>query len=69
MIKYWWMIKHWWLVKKEKLQIWIAGLLPKWLVMRAFVRLTAYATTGRYSSTVVPELTAMEALKRWDEEG
>jgi len=26
----------------------------------------AHATTGEYGSTVVPELTAMDALKRWE---
>lgn len=59
------MLKYWWLVKKDKLQMWCAWHLPKWLVKWAAVRLMAHATTGEYSSTVVPELTGMEALKRW----
>lgn len=60
------MFKYWWLVKKEKLQMWFAWRLPKWLVKWAAVRLMAHATTGEYGSTVVPELTAMDALKRWE---
>ena len=60
------MLKYWWLVKKEKLQMWVARQLPKWLVKWAAVRLIAHATTGEYSPTVVPQLTAMDALKRWE---
>jgi len=60
------MLKYWWLVKKEKLQTWFAWQLPKWLVGRAAVRLIAHATSGEYGSTVIPELTAMDALKRWE---
>ena len=61
------MLKYWWNVKKEKLQMWVAWSLPKWLVMWAAVRLIAHATTGKYGTTVVPELSAMDALKRWDD--
>jgi hypothetical protein len=49
----------------EKLQMWIAWRLPRWLVMWATVRLIAHATQGQYGTTVVPELGAMEALERW----
>lgn len=49
----------------EKLQIRVAHLLPRWLVYWATIRLFAAATTGDYSSTVVPELEVGEALKRW----
>ena len=61
------MLKYWWNVKKEKFQMWFAWSLPKWLVMWAAVRLIAHATTGKYGTTVVPELSAMDALKRWDD--
>jgi hypothetical protein len=44
----------------------IAFWLPRWLVRAAAIRLFAYATTGRYGATLVPELTAIEALKRWE---
>ena len=50
----------------KKIQIWIVWKLPRWLIKWAAVRLIAEATTGEYSSTVVPELRAMEALKRWE---
>ena len=61
-IKYWW-----WLRPKEKFLLWLAFRLPRKLVAWVGVRIVAYATTGKYSSQIVPELTAMEALKRWDE--
>lgn len=51
---------------KEKVQMWIAWRLPRWLVKWAAVRLVAEATTGKYGTTIVPELTAMDALKRWE---
>lgn len=60
------MLEYWWSEKKDKLQMWLAWRLPKWLVKWAAVRLMVHATTGEYGSTVVTELTAMDALKRWD---
>ena len=51
---------------KEKIQMWFAWKLPRWLVKWAAVRLMASATQGKHSSTIVPELTAMQALDRWE---
>ena len=53
-------------VIKEKIWMWLVRLLPKTLVMWCYVRVAAHATTGEYSNTVVPELTMMDALKRWN---
>jgi len=39
---------------------------PRRFVYYCSVRLTAAATTGRWSHQVVPDLTAMEALERWE---
>lgn len=50
---------------KEKLQMFVAWRLPRWLVYWASVRLMVYATSGRHSATIVPELTGMDALARW----
>jgi hypothetical protein len=44
----------------------LAWMLPGSLVYWAAVRLMAHATTGRHSDTVVPELTATDALQRWE---
>jgi len=51
----------------EKLWMWIAWHLPKVLVKWASVRLMSHATVGEYSNQVVPELTAIDALKRWED--
>lgn len=45
---------------------WIAWHLPKRLVMWAAFRVISHATTGKYSNQNVPELTAMDAMKRWE---
>lgn len=49
------------------LPYWIAAKMPKWLVYHCAIRLIVAATTGKYGSQNVPELTAMDALKRWDD--
>ena len=50
---------------KEKLLFKIAWLLPKSLVYFATIRLLANATTGKHGNTIVPDLSAMDALKHW----
>ena len=44
----------------------LAWWLPRKLVMWCFIRVVANATQGKWSSQVVPELTAMDALQRWE---
>jgi len=51
---------------KEKILIFIAWRLPKSIVMWCSIRLIAHATQGQYSNQIVPELNAMDALKRWE---
>jgi len=51
----------------DRFMRWVAWRLPRRLVMWAALRVVAYATQGDYSDTVVPDLTAMDALKRWNE--
>lgn len=43
----------------------LAWRLPNRLVMWAGFRIISNATTGRWSNQVVPDLGAMEAMKRW----
>jgi len=43
----------------------LAWMLPRYIVMWASIRMIAHATQGKYGSTIVPELSAMDALKRW----
>ena len=60
------MLKYYTRIIKEKIAIFIAWRLPRYLIMWCAIRLMAYATQGEYSNTVVPDLTAMDALQRWE---
>jgi hypothetical protein len=51
---------------KEKFWFWLAWHLPKKLIYFATIRLLVHATTGKYSNTEVPELNAIEALRRFE---
>jgi hypothetical protein len=51
----------------DKFWLWFVWLLPRRMIMWCAIRLIAYATSGKYGDTIVPELSAMDALKRWDE--
>jgi len=51
----------------EKFWLWLAWVLPKDLVTQCFARVAAHATCGKWGNQVVPELLAMDALKRWIE--
>jgi len=50
----------------DKFWFWIAYKLPRKLVYFAVIRLGAEVTTGEWSNTVVPELSLMDAISRWD---
>lgn len=49
----------------EKITIAIAWRLPRSLVYWCAIRLLVNATQGPYSNQIVPDLNAMDALKRW----
>lgn len=51
---------------REKALIWFAWKLPKSLAYWAAIRVIAHATQGQYSNQIVPDLTAADALKRWE---
>ena len=53
---------------KERWIIWIVWHLPKTIIYWSAIRLIAYATEGQYDTTIVSELSAMDALKRWEEQ-
>lgn len=42
--------------------------LPKKLVYFCFMTVMAHSTTGKYGNTVVPELSGMDAIKRYDDD-
>ena len=57
-------------MKVREMNFWyrLVRLLPKKLVYFCFIHVTAYATTGKYSNTVVPELSCMDAIKRYTDD-
>ena len=56
-----------WKRAKERFVIWFVWKLPRIIIYWATIRLTAEAGQGKYSSDTVDELTAMDALDRWEE--
>lgn len=50
----------------ERARRWLVWRLPRRLVMWCAIRVIANATTGQYENTIVPDLTAVDALGRWD---
>ncbi len=51
---------------KDKIQKWIAWKLPKGIAKWATIRVAVSATNGSYSNVIVPELTVIDCLKRWE---
>jgi hypothetical protein len=51
----------------ERLARGIAFRLPKRIVRWAYIRVGAHATTGAHENTVVPDLSMMDALQRWED--
>ena len=47
---------------------WLVARLPKKLVYFCFMHVMAYATTGRYGHTIVPQLSGMDAIKRYGDD-
>ena len=52
----------------EKIWMWIAWRLPHKLVYWCAIRVGAHATTGEHEYQIVPDLTFMDAIKRWDDQ-
>ena len=50
---------------RERFYMWLAWHLPRELVKWCAVRVGASATAGEYSGQVVPDLTVLDALRRW----
>ena len=50
---------------QEKIVRWVVWHLPKKVVMWAYFRVLAHATTGKYGTTVVSDITAMDAVDRF----
>jgi hypothetical protein len=54
--------------KMKRFCEWLSWKLPRHLVYFAAIRLIVNATTGKYSWESTPGVTAIDALKRWEDE-
>lgn len=54
-------------MKRNKVNFyhWLINKLPKKIIYFCFIHVMVHGTTGKYASTKVPELTGMDALKRY----
>ncbi len=55
-------------VERVDIWHWIVNKLPKRLLYFAYMHVFSYATTGKYGSTIVPEITAMEVIQRFGDD-
>lgn len=51
---------------KDKIAMWIAWHLPRWLVYWCAIRLNAHATQGVWGNESPNDISIMDALGRWD---
>lgn len=54
--------------KEVKIWYWLVDRLPRKLVYFCFMKVMAHSTTGKYGTTIVPELTGMDAIKRFSDD-
>ncbi len=52
-------------LRSEDFYIWLAHRLPVKIRCFCFIDVMAHSTTGKYGNTIVPELTGMEAVRRF----
>jgi hypothetical protein len=52
---------------RTRLALWLTWRLPRRVVYWSAIRLLAETTTGRWGETLVPELTVLDAVKRWED--
>lgn len=53
---------------KDRFYYWLIKRMPKKLQYLISIDLIAKCTQGKYSDTIVPELTAMDAVKRFEQD-
>ena len=53
-------------MKRRDVWKWLAWRLPHGLIKWCVGRVLAHATQGKYRAQAVPDLTVIEAMKRWD---
>ena len=55
-------------IKEVNFWYWVIRKLPKKMIYFSFMHVMAYATTGKYGNTVVPELSGIDAIKRYGDD-
>ncbi len=55
-------------MKKDNFMLWITKWIPNRIKYWCAIHVGASATTGEYGSTVVPDLTFMDAIKRFGDD-
>jgi hypothetical protein len=60
-----WIIRYEYKKRRDFFWRWLVWKLPRRMVMWAYYRVVAYATTGEYGNTIPNELDVMEAVNRW----
>jgi hypothetical protein len=57
-------------MSKDTVAMWIAfHLIPRRIVYWCAMSVIAHATSGKWSNQIVLDLTAMDAISRWPEDG
>ena len=54
--------------KETNFWFWLVKHLPRKLVYFCFIHVMAYSTTGKYGNTILPELSGMDAIKRYGDD-
>lgn len=58
---------YWWFLRPAQLlRLRFVYVLPRWLVYWCAIRLVAHATAGKHGAQLVSDMTAMDALDRWE---
>ena len=52
---------------KERIAIWVAWKIPRWLALWCFVRVSSEAITKQPESETFPELTCIDASRFWSQ--
>ncbi len=55
-------------VRETNFWFWLVRRLPKRVIYFCFMHVMAHSTTGKYGNTIAPELTGMDAVKRYGED-
>ena len=55
-------------MNEVKFYYWMVRFIPEKVKYFCFMHIMSHATTGKYSNTVVPDLSGMDAIKRYSDD-